>query len=389
MTHPPLNRWMLAAISGLFLNAGVINLSYLIPIGNTLPIQIVLSLISLMILFRVKTKSIAVLTVTAITFFLIALFNSSDPTSLATNPAIPLLGLMAFLAGYQLRTRNQQTLSLALFVFFAFQFIFQAYFNLSFSPTDMMNGRSKGYGSGTTYALMAATFLIYLTSMLRLRHLHLVTFLALASLPLWTVFLTQSRGVFLSLVIIIVLKSLGSMKSFFKFSSLAVVAICIAALNPQFINNIPLIDRLVGFGNQFDLQAYTSGRIETQIVILNWFWSESSILSLLLGAEGLNGIKILASKGFEFPHFDLLYLLYDTGLVGAALFLFLMAFLLVRTRFDSNVLLFFISTLHTNMVLSPTFLLLAFALHHLNQPKDQNTKNVQTLRTNSTIHETS
>lgn len=390
MTQKGGNRWVLAVISGLFLNAGIINLSYFTPFDNTLPLQIFLGFIALMILFRVKIRSIAVLTVSATAVLLIVLFNFSNPALGTANPAIPFLGLMAFLAAFQLRTRNQKTLSLALFVFCAFQLIFHAYFNLSFAPTDHITGRSKGYGSGTTYALMAAVFLVYLASMLRVRRLRPITFFALAFIPMWTIFLTQSKGVFLSLVIILILKNLVNQKTFFKFISLALVVILIAALNPDLLNNIPLIDRLLAFRGDTTLEAYTSGRSVSQIVILNWFSTESSILSLLFGAEGLNGVKALRSQGFEFPHFDFLYLLYDTGLVGAILFVFLAGYLMVHARFDSNVLLFFISTLHTNMILSPAFLLLAMALYHANRPENQKTRDMLVLRTdNPTNRETS
>ena len=370
VTSNVLNRWLTAVIAGIALNAGIFNLSYFIGGGNTLPLQLFLGLASLFLLFRIQAVSIAVVCLSATALLLIVLFNFSDPASLITNPCIPLFGLMTALAGTQLQTRNQQTLARVAIVFFALQLVLHVFFNSIFSPADTLTGRSKGYGSGTTYALMAATQLIYLTSMLTQRRLRLFAFCALAAVPLWTIFLTQSRGVFLSLVIILVVKNLSRMRSFFKLMALAAVAAFIVALNPNFLDNVPLFDRLQ-IDSSWNLDAYSSGRLQTQIVIMNWISSEPSLLSLFLGAEGLNGIKTLVNQGLEFPHFDLLYLAYDTGLVGTSLYLFLMVLLLVRTRFNSYILLFFVSALHTNMVLSPVFLILSIVLHHLNRQKAQ------------------
>lgn len=368
MISKGLNRWSTAMVAGIGLNAGIFNLSYFIDSKNTLPLQLFLGLVSFFFLIRIKATSIGVFVVYAIVFSCIALFNASDPTSIITNPVLPLLGLMTVLAGTQLRSRNQQTLARAAIIFVALQIILQVFFNFDFSPTDSPTGRSKGYGSGTTYSLMAAILLIYLTLMLSQRRLHALGFCALAAVPLWTILLTQSRGVFLSLVVILVVKNLSGMRSFFKLLALVVVTALVFVLNPYLLDSVQLLGRF-DFGSESDLEAYTSGRHLTQVAITNWISSETSILSLLLGAEGLNGIKTLASQGLEFPHFDLLYLVYDTGFVGVGLYLFLAVRLLVRTRFDSYVHLFFLSSFHTNMVLSPVFLLLSIFLHHVNQQK--------------------
>ena len=367
-----LNRWLTAVIAGIALNAGLINLSYFIGIGNTLPLQLFLGLASFFLLFRIKAVSIEVVCLSATALLLIALFNFSNPTSLITNPCIPLFVLMTALAGTQFQTRNQQTLARVAIVLLALQLVFHVFFNSTFSLVDTLNGRSKGYGSGTTYALLAATMLIYLTSMLTQRRLHLFAFCALAAVPLWTIFLTQSRGVFLSLMIILVVKNLFRMRSFFKLLASASVAVLIVALNPNLLDNVPLFDRLK-VDSSWDFEAFSSGRLQTQIVIMNWISSEPSLLSLFLGAEGLNGVKTLTNQGLEFPHFDLLYLAYDTGFVGVSLYLFLMALLLGRTRFDSYILLFFLSALHTNMVLSPVFLIVSIVLHHVNRQTPQST----------------
>lgn len=362
------NGWLVAVIASIGLNAGIINLSYFIGGGNTLVYQLFLGLVAFLILFRIKAASIEIVTVSAIALSLIVLFNFLDPTSIITNPSIPILGLMTFLAGSQLQTRNQKTLERSAILFVTLQLAFQGFFNLDFSPIDSFTGRSKGYGSGTTYALMAATLLVYLTSMLSRRRLHPLAFCALTTVPVWTIFLTQSRGVLLSLIIILVLRNLVRMRSFFKLLAMGAAAALVFGLNPHLVDSVPIFNRLQ-IGDQLDLNAYSSGRIDTQIVIINWILTEPSIISLFLGAEGLNGIKTLVSQGLQFPHFDLLYLAYDTGLVGAGLYLLLAWVLLVRTRFDSYVLLFFLSALHTNMVLSPAFLLLSIVLHHVNRQK--------------------
>jgi hypothetical protein len=386
MISKGLNRWLTAIVAGIGLNAGIFNLSYFIDSENTLPLQLFLGLVSFFILIRIKVTSIDVFVVYAIVFLSITLFNVSDLTSIITNPVLPLLGLMTFLAGTHLRSRNQQTIVRAAIIFVALQIVLQLFFNFDFSPADSLTGRSKGYGSGTTYSLMAAISLIHLTSMLSQRRLRPLGFCALAAVPLWTLLLTQSRGVFLSLVVILVVKNLSGIRSFFKLLTLAVVTALVFVLTQDLLDSIPLLSRFY-FGSETDLEVYTSGRLLTQAAITNWITSETSILSLLLGAEGLNGIKTLASQGFEFPHFDLLYIVYDTGFVGVSVYIFLAVRLLVRTRFDSYVLLFFLSSFHTNMLLSPVFLVLSILLHHVNRQKPLNASlAVERLRRPRVLH---
>jgi hypothetical protein len=365
-----LNRWLTAMVAGICLNAGIFNLSYFIDIENTLPLQLFIGIVSFFILIRTKITSIDVFVLYAVVFLCVVVFNISDLASIITNPILPLLGLMTFFAGAQLRSRNQQTLDRAVVIFVALQIILQLFFNFDFSPADSLTGRSKGYGSGTTYALMAAILLIYLASMFNQRRIRAWEFCALAAIPLWSILLVQSRGVFVSLVFILVVKNLSETWSFFKLLSLAGVTVLVFFLNPYLIESISLLGRF-DFDGQSDLDSFTSGRLLTQITITDWISSETSLVSLLLGAEGLNGIKTLASQGLEFPHFDLLYLVYDTGLVGVGLYLLLAARLLFQTRLDSYVLLFFLSSFHTNMLTAPVFLVLSIVLHHVSRQKPQ------------------
>ncbi|SFQ78703.1 hypothetical protein [Donghicola eburneus] len=359
-------------LAGTALNASITNLSYFTGGGNTLPLQLFLGLASLFLLFRIRSISIGIVCFSLAVLLIIALYNFSNPTSLITNPCIPLLFLMSAFAGARLHARNQEAIDRTAVVFLTLQLVFHVFYNSSFSAADTLTGRSKGFGSGTTYSLMAAIMLIYLSLMLTQGRLHRFTFCTLAIVPIWTIFLTQSRGAFLSLVIILIVKNLLGVRSFFKLFAAATLMACIIAISPDILTKVPLFDRLQISSNS-DLEAFSSGRIQTQRVIMGWISSEPSFLSLLLGAEGLNGVKRLTSQGLEFPHLDLLYLLYDTGLLGVGLYIVMMLLLLIRTRFDSYMLLFFLSALHTNMVLSPTFLILSIVLHHVSKKKLKNT----------------
>lgn len=389
MTSIGLSSWLTAVIAGLALNAGVINLSYLMSSGNTLPLQLFLGLASFLLLFRIKAVSIWEFGLTATAIVLISLYNLSDPASLITNPCIPFLLLMTGLIGTKFQIRNQHTLARTVAVFFGLQLVFHIFFNSTFSAADSLSGRSKGYGSGTTYAMLAAVMLIFLTTMLTQRRLHLFWFCALVTIPGWTIFLTQSRGIFLSLMIILVVKNLVRLRSFTNLFALASVLALVIVLNPSLLDSFGLFQRLrVDAG--IDLEAFTSGRIQTQIVILNWISSEPSLLPLFLGAEGLNGVKSLSNQGLEFPHFDILYLVYDTGFVGGILYVVLMALFLIRTRFDSYILLFFLSAFHTNMILSPVFLILAVVLHHLKRQNPQSTgPTIERIQQSRAAHSTS
>ena len=364
------HRWLTPIIAALALNASIINLSYFIESDNTLPVQVCLGLVAFAMLFRFRIDSVQIITGLAVGLLAITIYNFSQPLSLITNPCIPILGLMAFLAGTRLYPRHQQTLVRTAIIFVIFQLGLQLYFNFTFNPAGTVTNRSKGFGSGTTYSIMAAYLLIYFATQLKEHRRHLLFLLALSVIPMWSILLTQSRGAFLSLLMIFFTNSLLRKGMSGKLLLAITVVSVFMAINPIVSESIPLLERL-RIDNDFDIQTYSSGRAETQFAIINWFTSESNVLALLFGAEGLNGVKALSYQGYQFPHFDILYLIYDTGLVGVGLYLAFTLLILVRTRFDSYILLFFLSGLHTNMILTPAFLLLSMALYQMKRGEVQ------------------
>lgn len=373
------HRWLTPVIAALALNASIINLSYFIESENTLPVQVFLGLVGFAMLLRFRIESVPIFTGLAVGLLAISIYNFSQPLSLITNPCIPILGLMAFLAGTRLYPRHHQTLVRTAIIFVIFQLGLQLYFNFTFNPAETVTNRSKGFGSGTTYSIMAAYLLIYFASQFKERRRHLIFLLALSVIPMWSILLTQSRGAFLSLLIIFFTNS-PRRKGMSKKLLLAITVVSVfMAMNTIVSESVPLLERL-RIDNDFDIQTYSSGRAETQIAIINWFTSESNVLALLLGAEGLNGVKALSYQGYQFPHFDILYLVYDTGLVGAGLYLAFILLILVRTRFDSYILLFFLSGFHTNMILTPAFLLLSMVLYQMKRGEVQQDRPADVLR---------
>jgi hypothetical protein len=360
------NRWLAPVIAALALNASVINLTYFVESENTLAVQVLLGLVAFAMLFRIRIYSAPIFIGLAIGLLAIIIYNFSQPLSLFVNPCIPILGLMAFLAGTRLYSRHDQTLIWTVIVFVIIQLGLQLYFNFNFSPAETITNRSKGFGSGTTYSTLAAFLLIYFTSKLEKSRSHPLLLLILSAIPIWSILLTQSRGAFVSLLIIFFTNNLRRRGASGTFLLVVTLVAVFVAMNPFVLESVPLLDRL-RIDDNFDIQAYSSGRAETQVTIINWLTSESNVLALLFGAEGLNGIKALSYQGFQFPHFDILYLVYDTGLVGAGLYLAFAFLLLIRTRFDSYILLYFISGLHTNMILAPAFLLLSMVLYQAKQ----------------------
>ncbi|MXO47496.1 hypothetical protein GRI69_04400 [Erythrobacter vulgaris] len=355
--------WAVPLGAAVLMFLGTTNLSYLTGNeGNFLIPQLALTVLAVAPFVKVTNfNPIYVLIICSIlSALLISNFGNSEAAF--TSPIFIFLTTIAIFTCFQLRAGAWLMGHRMLLTFCMIVVVSQLWTNLQFSPEDFVHSRSKGWGSGTLYALLAGFVIIYIMlewpkgSQSRIL---LFTMLILAG---WSIFLTQSRGVFLSLIVMAALQSAIKSKRYIAFASVSLAVAALLWLNIDTVSRIPIIERMQIYDAR-DLDAFTSGRLQTHVWIWNWLLREDELLSLLFGAQGLGGVKNLALRGLEFPHFDLLYLLYDGGVVAALGFVFFSCALIYKTAYSPGVVLFFVSGLHTNMVLAPNFLILAMAMH--------------------------
>ena len=101
---------------------------------------------------------------------------------------------------------------------------------------------------------------------------------------------------------------------------------------------------------------------KTQQFIIESVFITSDNMTFLFG-HGLNSIKQnLQPIGLEFPHLDVLFLLYEGGLILLIIYIILMYRIYKSYKYKLLFWIFIISSLHTNMILSPGFLFLGFLL---------------------------
>ncbi|MDC0585124.1 hypothetical protein OAO71_00375 [Planctomycetota bacterium] len=351
-------------VAGICLAVSLFNLKYFIGGGNTLPLQVVLAVAGLASLLRIRSIEHWTYLIAGAATVAIMIFNTDQPEALTSSAVLPLLLLLTVLAGSKFEVRSRLALDVAALAVVIVITLAQVYFNARFNSASEFTGRSKGYGSGTNFALMGVLVAMHLHRTLLIGAGSRVVAVAGMAVGVWTVALTQSRGALISMVGLMFITQIRHFSFRAKLLTLGLGllgSMWIARLAVLARSEVPVFERLLGERSQ-DLSSYTSGRSDTIIYIFDWFMTEGRVSHLLLGADGLNGIKVLARRGFEFPHFDLAFLLYEAGLVGAVVFLWLGARIVLRYGVASCLGLFFVSGLHTNMSLAPTFLVVGFVL---------------------------
>lgn len=236
--------------------------------------------------------------------------------------------------------------SLRLFVYAACVF---AVINLLINDISD-NGRLNGVGSTSLAGLIILSGYIGATYYLpKVQSL-------LAKLLLFYVILSfQTRGT----ILVILLFELSRILSLGKRQ---VIVLSIFALSFIFLfgdNLAPFFARW-DFSEYDDFESFTSGRSITQLKLLSEI--SSSFNSFLFG-NGLNSVKHLVNTmKLEYPHNDVLFLLYEGGLILLAYVLY--AFKILLRSFKNKILfwVFVLSSVHTNVILSPGFLTILILL---------------------------
>ena len=339
-----------------------IKLEYITGIKfNYLPIQIILSIVAILLIFKIEKVNPVYLSAFMIFFLLLGVRNLYQPVAIIANPLIPSMGIMALMAAADFKVRNLELSGLSLWFYFLMLAFLQLSLNINFDPGESASGRFKGLGSGTLYSLGAGFFILYLIGLFNRGGIFFGQLMFFLVVPIWTLLLTQSRGVFLSVLLIVIFSYVTPLRGFIALSGLLLPVVLYVIFYTEAAQYIGLLSRL-------DPSAYatladmTSGRSHTQILIVDRLLNVESSDAFFFGPGQLNGIKDLVSSGLEFPHLDLLYVAYDGGVIAIFSYTLLALLIFSKYRFSPYICLFFLTTLHTNMILSPMFLVLACIL---------------------------
>lgn len=292
----------------------------------------------------------------------LAIYNISSAASLVTNPipvTIVTLTMVILADGGKAAYLPRIRRALAqVFILFS---VLSLFLNIEHVATEGFAARTKGFGSGTLYATLSVIAIVFYTSRLKRSEINVASYLLLCATPAWSLLMTQSRGAALTLAITLMIMSAGNVRALGKLAFLLIAGLAAFFLFEPNLADVGLIRRITPDNFQ-DLEQFSSGRIVTHLAIIRWFETESSALALAWG-KGLNELKaIVAQFDLEFPHFDLLYVLYDGGVVSAAMFVLLLGLMIAKGRVRQYTVIFALSGLHTNMIASPALIVFLYLL---------------------------
>lgn len=229
------------------------------------------------------------------------------------------------------------------------------YFSVDFYLNNDLESRSKGFGSGTIFSVVSLYGFSIIYLKYSIKKLSLIKFIFFGLIFIFPILITQSRGVLLTLVFVFVVIEFRSLKKI-KLRRILLVFIVFG----YFIFNSAVLNRF-DTSNYDDFNQLTSGRSYTQFYILESFVTESNWINILFG-NGLNSIKTIVSRGYEYPHLDLLFILYEGGIILVLLYILTLYKVYKVYNYKLFFWIFFISSLHTNMIISPGILFLSIIL---------------------------
>ena len=235
------------------------------------------------------------------------------------------------------------------------------YFNIDFYFNHDLNTRSKAFGSGTVYSIISLYFFTFIyilyknNAFLKRSNNPQVIFYVLVTLFSSTLLLTQSRGIAATVLFVFLTIEFKELK---KIAWSRIVFVGVFAF--LIIDQSALLSRfnIEQFEN---LNHLTSGRSNTQFMIIKSVFMSNDKMILFLG-HGINSLEALYAKGFEYPHFDLLFLLYEGGIILVTSYVILI-YNLYKIHINKIIFLIYIlSSFHSNTILLPGFLMLGIFL---------------------------
>jgi hypothetical protein len=331
---------------------------------NYLPIQ-VLAITAILIFYgrlTIDKRHNFLYMLFAIYVIFIVIYNISNPYSIITNPILVTFLVMLLILLLHKNDISKDSINITLGIFFLVFIFYSLYINMQFIFESGLSKRFKGFGSGTLYATLSVYAITYYLINYKYLKLNFIVTLSAVSALFLSIFLTQSRGALIVLLVIIAGLFIRSIKSFAIATLVVILLLIVSSQFLQEIGQIDFLQRLL-YVNYESLGSFTSGRAVTQIAILDSFNQTSNPIEIFFGF-GLNEVKdtLVAYQGLELPHFDLLYILYDGGVVSITIFLLLLRGLMSLEKTKVIWILYIFSSFHTNMIVSPGFLVLTYLM---------------------------
>jgi hypothetical protein len=310
---------------------------------NALPIQFLLCIFISRSFFKIKLNNLLFLVFSFLILIIVSAGDIINFTLSAVTASFLVFWLIIFSGNPKFpQTKSNSIVNSSLF----FIGVMLVYFTLDFYLNNDIESRSKGFGSGTVFAILGIYgFCIFYQRYIskKIKFTKFIFFCALFGIP---ILITQSRGALVTIIFVFFA---------FEFKSLKKInwrrVLLVFVVFGYSISNSPIINRF-NTTNYEDLNQLTSGRSLTQFYILESFVNESNLLNILIG-NGFNSLKELVYKGYEYPHFDMLFLLYEGGIV--LVLLYVLTLFKVHKVFNNKIFfwIYFISSLHTNIIISP------------------------------------
>ena len=342
---------------------------------NYVPLQIFFGLLSifLFIKFKILKEKLFYFLTLSLVLLIIFILNSNYPENFFSSVIVVYFFLGLIMNFFQKLKFNSNLLLISIDLTIILFAIFSFYYNLNFINDPFsyyaenefagVGGRFKGWGSGLEYCNMSTLGLIWVLKNFLSKRYNIV-FASLISIPLLsTIFITQSRGPLIVLILIglyevLKAKEYKTKNVFYLLISLTLILfIILSNITNDYIN---IFERL-NLSNFADIEQFTSGRSFSQLYILDAVFN-SSFYQFLFG-NGLNSFKEICEViGIEYPHFDVLLIMYDGGLLVTTIYIYSFQYLLKNNDNSSYLLLFFLNGLHSNSINSPSLLILGYLM---------------------------
>ena len=320
---------------------------------NFLPIQLIIILLISRLFFSINLKHILIISISIMALFLAGNIEFNQVFSSSITATFVTIWFILFSKKIKFKIKD---LNKIISILFLIMTVFVAYFNLDFFLSSDLNIRSKAFGSGSLFSIISLYGFTFLMVIYNMKLINKFFFYPILIVFFTSALLTQVRGVMLTMIVVYILLEFENLKSW-KWSRL----LLITSLGVLLIVNSSILNRF-NIDNTADVNQLTSGRYATQLLIIESVFITSDNMTFLFG-HGLNSIKQnLQPIGLEFPHLDVLFLLYEGGLILLIIYIILMYRIYKSYKYKLLFWIFIISSLHTNMILSPGFLFLGFLL---------------------------
>ena len=227
-------------------------------------------------------------------------------------------------------------------------------------------GRLKGFGSGTLSSIICALNIIILLNLNKLKKISFMLMCALCTLFVYAIFQFESRGVLISLIFIIIYIYFKKFKIKY-FSVLIFLVPFLLSFLFLIFNKILYqsnIYQRFNVDNFANFNDFTSGRFNSINEIVEKVFNYNNFTDLVLGF-GFNSIDELVEKGYELPHFDIFYILFEGGLLLLIIYLFFLKFVYNRFYHKELIFLYILCSFHTNLLTTPAFIFALFACDNL------------------------